>query len=121
MSLSVGFKYLGFFKIDSYKVVDWQWLLKKYEQRICHWCNHFLTLGGRYVLIKVVLESQPVYWLALAHIPGSVLNQIRMMTFSFLWSEQNSSSYHLCKWETLARPKSFGGWGIRNIFVSHEP
>jgi hypothetical protein len=37
-----------------------------------------------------------------------------MMTFSFLWSR--ATSYHLCNWETLARPKSFGGWGIRNIY-----
>ena len=71
MRLSTGFKYLGYYlKIDSYKVVDWQWLLKKYEQRICHQCNHFLTLGCIYVLIKAVLESQPIYWLALTHIPG---------------------------------------------------
>jgi hypothetical protein len=82
----------------------------------------FLSLGGRYVLIKAVLESQPVYWLALAHIPDTVLNQIRKMVFSYLWSgSKYPSSYHLCKWETLARPKKFGGWGIRNIFVSREP
>ena len=60
--LSEGFKYLGFqLKIDSYKVANWKWLLKKYEQRIYHWCNCFLTLGGRYVLLKAMLESQPVY------------------------------------------------------------
>jgi hypothetical protein len=46
MSLSAGFKYLGYFlKMDSYKVADWQWLLQKYEHRICHWCNHFLIFG----------------------------------------------------------------------------
>jgi hypothetical protein len=85
--LSEGFKYLGYFlKLDSYKVADWHWLLMKYEHRICHWCNRFLSLGGRFVLIKVVLESQPVYWLALAHIPATVLNKIRKLTFSYLWS-----------------------------------
>jgi hypothetical protein len=28
------------------------------------------------VLLKAVLETQPVYWLALAHVPISVLNTI---------------------------------------------
>jgi len=23
---------------------------------------------------------------------------------------------HLCNWETIARPKKAGGWGLRNIF-----
>ena len=102
-------------------MVDWKWLLNKYEQIICHWCNCFLTLGGTYVLIKAVLESQPVYWLALAHIPGSVLNWICMMTFSFLWSwEKFSTFYHMCNWETLAKPKIFGGWGIRNIYLFNK-
>jgi hypothetical protein len=46
--LSEGFKYLGYFlKLDRYKVADWHWLLMKYEHRICHWCNRFLSLGGR--------------------------------------------------------------------------
>ena len=45
--LSSGFKYLGYFlKVDRYKAVDWDWLLKKFESRITHWCNRWLTLGG---------------------------------------------------------------------------
>jgi hypothetical protein len=24
--------------------------------------------------------------------------------------------FHLCSWEVLAKPKSFGGWGLRNIY-----
>jgi len=68
-------------------------------------------------MIKVVLESQLDYWLALAHIPSIVLNNIRKLTFSYLWSgTKKYASIHLCNWELLARPKQFGGWGIRNIF-----
>jgi hypothetical protein len=67
--LALGFKYLGYvLKPDSYKSEDWQWLIDKFETRITHWCNRWLSLGGCFVLIKAVLESQPVYWMALAHI-----------------------------------------------------
>jgi hypothetical protein len=39
------------------------------------------------------------------------------MVFSFLWSRcKKKQSYHLCRLETLARPKKYGGWGLRNIF-----
>jgi hypothetical protein len=82
-----GFRYLGYFlKPDNYKAEDWRWLILKFEKRIGHWCNRWLSLGGRYVLIKVVLESQPVYWMALESILMSVLNRIRQLVFTFLWS-----------------------------------
>jgi len=53
-----GFNYLGYFlKIGKYKADEWDWLVAKYERRISHWCNKWLTLGERLVLIKEVLES----------------------------------------------------------------
>jgi len=58
VELTKGFRYLGYYlKVESYKVVDWRWLIAKFEKRIIHWCNRWLTLGGRYILIKFVLES----------------------------------------------------------------
>jgi len=73
--LTLGFKYLGYFlKTGIHKEEDWSWLLTKVEKRIGHWCNRWLSLGGRYILLKSVLESQPVYWMSLAAIPFSVLN-----------------------------------------------
>jgi hypothetical protein len=118
IALSEGFRYLGYFlKPDSYKVEDWHWLISKFEKRINLWCNRWLSIGGRYVLIKVVLEGQPVYWMAMAHIPSSMLNRIRQLVFSFLWTGgKQKQSYHLCKWEIIARPKRYGGWGLRNLY-----
>jgi hypothetical protein len=60
-----------------YKAEDWRWLLAKIEKRIGHWCNMWLSLGGPFILIKVVLESQPVYWMVLVVILVSILNKIR--------------------------------------------
>jgi hypothetical protein len=46
------------------------------EKKIGLWCNKWLSLGGRFVLVKVVLESQPVYWMSLEIISHSILNKI---------------------------------------------
>jgi hypothetical protein len=82
-----GFRYLGYFlKEEKLKFEDWRWLLSKIENKIGHWCNRWLSLGGRFILIKSVLESQSVYWMALAAVPNSVLNKIHQMIFDFLWS-----------------------------------
>jgi hypothetical protein len=59
-----------------------------------------------------------VYWMALAAIPTSILEKIRKLMFSFLWSGDEGKKYfHLCSWEVIARPKLLGGWGIRNIYL----
>jgi hypothetical protein len=74
-------------------------------------------MGGRFVLVKVVLESIPVFWLGIVNIPSSVLARIRQLMFNFLWSGcGNSVRVHLCKWEDLAKPKAYGGWGIKNLY-----
>jgi hypothetical protein len=82
--IEYSFRYLGYFlKTNCYKAEVWQWLIKKFERRIDHWCNRWLSLGGRLVLIKVVLESQPVYWMSLAAVPNSVLVKLCQLIFSF--------------------------------------
>jgi hypothetical protein len=120
--LADGLCYLGFqIKPSSYIARDWRWLIEKFKFRILHWCNRCLTLGGRYILIKVVLESLPVYWMALAHIPLSVLKKLQQLIFAFLWngSKQNKG-YHLCRWEMVSKPKSLGGWGLRNLQIFYK-
>jgi ribonuclease HI len=115
--LEKGFSYLGFFlKSSRYTSKDWHWLFDKFNSKIHHWCNRLLSLGGRFVLIKSVLESLPVYWMALAHIPASILKTLRQLIFSFLWSgSKKNKGYHLCKWESISKPKSMGGWGLRHL------
>jgi hypothetical protein len=81
------FKYLGYFlKPNYYKAEDWRWLIKNFKRRIDHWCNCWIFLGGRLVLIKEFLESQPVYWISMAVVPNSILVKLRQLIFSFLWS-----------------------------------
>jgi hypothetical protein len=80
-----GFRYLGYFlKLGRPRFEDWQWLIDKYEKCISHWCNRCLSIGGHLVLIKAVLEIQPVYWLALANLPPTVYLKIHQLMFNFL-------------------------------------
>ena len=45
--LAKGTKYMGFFiKPNSYKVADWQWLLKRFERRIKFWGWRWLSIEG---------------------------------------------------------------------------
>ena len=76
----------------------------------------FLSIGGRFVLTKSVLESLPVYWLSLTWIPRSILKQIQSRMARFIWSGcKEKSSISLAKWSYLTKPKALGGWGLKDL------
>jgi hypothetical protein len=86
------------------------------EKKIGLWCNKWLSLGGRFVLVKAVLESQPVYWMSLELIPRSILNKIRKLMFDFLWSgNKTNQQFHLCRWDILIQTQEMWRMG------SHKP
>ena len=118
LPLQSGFNYLGYFlKPLGYRVNDWQWIILKFEKRISHWTNKFLSLGGRLILIQSVLSSIPVYWMGLILFLASIHHKLRRIMFNFLWgSSVNKCKYHLVSWKDLSWPKEQGGWGIK---ISH--
>ena len=109
--------YLGYFlKPLGYRVSDWNWLVQKFEKRICHWTHKLLSLGGRLILVQDVLSSILVYWLGLAPIPLSILHKLRSIMFAFLWgSTSNNRKYHLINWQSLSWPTENEGWGIKKL------
>lgn len=118
LALDMGLKYLGYYlKPNNYLLEGWTWILKKVENIIGNWCNRWLSLGGTLILVKVVLENLPIYWLSIAKIPKLVLERIIKLMFSFLWMDnRKKEGVHLMNQERLYLPKSVGGWGIKNIF-----
>eukprot|EP00253_Pinus_taeda_P034625 PITA_34625 len=114
-SLDSSFKYLGFWlKPDGYKKVDWNWLVAKIEARISHWSFRWLSRAGRLTLLKSVLLAIPVYWVALSWIPKGILEKIRRLCCRFLWAGSSEKSVlPWVAWEKIARPKDWGGWGIK--------
>jgi len=118
-SIDEGLKYLGFnLKPNCYKKVDWLWLLEKLDKKLKLWSHKWLSRAGRLVLVKSVLEAIPVYWMSLSWIPKGVLSSYRRLCFQFLWSgKKDAQVTPWVKWETIARPKDRGGWGLKNIFL----
>lgn len=116
--LDSGLKYLGFsLKPNDYRRRDWMWLLAKIERKLYTWSHRWLSRAGRLVMVKEVPEAMPVYWMALTWIPRGILDKIRRMCFSFLWSgSKEKKTMPWVRWERIAIPKALGGWGLKNIF-----
>eukprot|EP00253_Pinus_taeda_P021333 PITA_21333 len=86
------------------------------EKRLNVWYNRYLTRAGRLTLIKAVLEATPVYWMSLAWIPRGILARLQKICCRFLWKgNKQGNLFAWVKWETIARPKKWGGWGIKRL------
>jgi hypothetical protein len=115
-NIEEGVKYLGFcLKVDCYRKEDWGWLIHKVEKRISTWVYKTLS-RGRLMLLKAILEGIPVYWNSIAAIPKGVLEKICTLSYQYLWVGQNlPEGIHLAKWHSIATPKEFGGWSLKDI------
>jgi hypothetical protein len=58
LDLKDGLRYLGYrLKPGASTSADWSWLVAMFERKIGFWCNKWLSLGGRFILVKSVLEG----------------------------------------------------------------
>ena len=117
--LDEGLKYLGFLlKPNNYLKRDWLWLIEKLEKRLHTWSHHWLSRAGRLILVKLVLEAIPVYWMSLSWIPLGILEKARKICLHFLWSGHKDVLVSpWVRWEKIAKPKSLEGWGLKNVFL----
>ena len=69
-----------------------------------------LSIGGRVVLIKSVLESLPSYYFSLYKAPVTVVNKLESIIRRFLWGGNDEvKKLHWVSWEMFTKAKSDGG------------
>jgi hypothetical protein len=66
-------KHLGLYlKPNDNTKRDWDWIISKAEKRLSLWFDRWLS-GGRLVMVKLILEVIPIYWVSLSFISKGVL------------------------------------------------
>ena len=69
-------------------------------------------------MIQGVIQNIIVFWAHLYAIPKKILHDIRRVIMNFLWNgRKDSGKYHLARWDLIMKPKSCGGWGLKDLYT----
>ncbi|XP_027122245.1 uncharacterized protein [Coffea arabica] len=89
-------------------------ILARVRARIFHWSGKLLSMGGKLILIKHVLNSMPLYLLQVLKPPKAVFVALGRLFNSFLWDKsKDDKRTHWASWEKLCFPTEEGGLGVR--------
>lgn len=76
------------------KKEDWSCLIERVRKKLEEWQARFLSLGGRIVLINLVLSAIPLYQTAIYTMPKWVKKKIDRIRKEFLWVELGKIAVH---------------------------
>eukprot|EP00253_Pinus_taeda_P029624 PITA_29624 len=129
LSIVLGFKrcnlpsrYLGILLTDRpWQTLHWERILANLEKRCHHWTHRNLNSAGRLVLTKSVLQAIPRYMLSILLDPKGVLQKIRVIQRSFLWSgNSGKQKWSLMAWDKIYKPKHLGGLKLQYLFTVNQ-
>ncbi|KAK3205406.1 hypothetical protein Dsin_019452 [Dipteronia sinensis] len=88
----------------------------KVWNKIKGWGERFLSLGGKEMLIKVVIQAIPMYAMNIFRLPKGLVCEIHRLCARFWWGSSNDNrKLHWCKWSRLCISKRDGGLGFRDL------
>lgn len=85
--------------------------------KLASWKLKTLSKAGRLTLIKIVINSLPVYYMSLFRMPKTIALEIVKLQHRFFWGEsrEGKMTTPAVKWESIELPKDLGGLGLGNI------
>ncbi|XP_021971327.1 uncharacterized protein LOC110866487 [Helianthus annuus] len=98
------------------RISNWNLVVEVIKARLASWKARTLSMGGRLILIKSVLESLPIYYLSLYKAPKAVIESIEASMRRFLWagcSEERKIPW--VAWDVITTPKKEGGLGVTKL------
>ncbi|XP_057453066.1 uncharacterized protein LOC130744922 [Lotus japonicus] len=91
----------------------WNPVLENMTAKLGLWSSRFLSLSGRLVLIKSVMNAIPLYYMALYKAPKGIIQRIEKIMRRFLWGGPSGENKIMwVAWEDLCKGTRFGGLGV---------
>jgi hypothetical protein len=114
-------RYLGI-PIHFWRLTNTEWKTVEERLQLClsSWKGKLLSIGGRLVLINLVMSNMVLYMLYFFLLPKGFLKRLDFFRSRFFWQGDNKKKkYRLAKWSVVCRPKDQGGLGIQDLKVKN--
>jgi hypothetical protein len=80
-----------------------------------------MSSGAKDILIKSVLQSVSTYAMGLFRFSIGLVNELAQIIRNFWWGDEvNKRKVHWLAWDKVARPKSHGGTGFRDLRIFNQ-
>ncbi|KAK3206989.1 hypothetical protein Dsin_021035 [Dipteronia sinensis] len=82
------------------------------------WQGKNLSIGGKNILLKSVVQAIPTYSMSLFQLPGGLVREIERLCARFWWGgNDRARELHWSAWSRLCDSKMTGGLGFRDLKV----
>jgi hypothetical protein len=114
---AISDKYLGLPAIVGVDRSDcFLHLVERVLQRIKGWKEKMLSIGGKEILIKAVIQSIPAYAMSVFLLPKNICKKITNIIAQFWWGDDDKGKkMHWYAWWKMCFPKREGGLGFRDF------
>ncbi|KAA3456692.1 reverse transcriptase [Gossypium australe] len=93
----------------------------RFRKRIEGWSLRYLSIGGKEIFIKSVLQAIPLYAMQCFLMSKSFCRKLEGIMNKFWWTNNKSSKgIHWRGWEPLCKPKDAGGMGFKDLVLFNK-
>ncbi|XP_073307023.1 uncharacterized protein [Primulina huaijiensis] len=109
---TLPFRYLGIpLAAKQLKSSDYCKIVDAIAAKINSWPRNSLSYAGKLELIRSVIQGIECFWLSILTVPNCVIDSIHSLCRKFVWPSKRPP----IAWETLCKPLSDGGLGLKNL------
>ncbi|KAA3470265.1 reverse transcriptase [Gossypium australe] len=115
-------KYLGLpVMVGRRKMWAFNMFIDRFRKRVEGWSLRYLSMGGKEVFIKSVLQATPIYAMQCFLFPKTLCNKLEIIMNRFWWANNKSlRGIRWSCWDKLCLPKYDGGMGFKNLFMFNK-
>ncbi|KAA3486702.1 reverse transcriptase [Gossypium australe] len=93
----------------------------RFRKRVDGWSLRYLSMGGKEVFIKSILQAMPLYEMQCFLFPKKLCSQLENIMNRFWWANNKTKSgIHWSCWDALCLPKFDGGLGFKNLVLFNK-
>ncbi|KAL9659040.1 hypothetical protein QQ045_018605 [Rhodiola kirilowii] len=98
-----------------------KYIVERIWKKVQGWKEKSLSIAGKEVLIKAVVQAMPTYAMSCFKIPESLIKRMVSIVSNYWWSNSKvGKGIHWCKFDKLCEEKLEGGLGFRVLSIFND-